>query len=113
MFTICAAVAASVFIYTVFPPDGSKVHKPPGPELMKLQIESLLFLSFPFAFTLRLTNHATEMIMMTPIRVPTKAPTMIPIPESGGYKQLVSKMEHSVCPVPCICDQWGIFRAFI
>lgn len=72
-----------------------------------------LFLSFPFAFTLRLTNHATEMIMMTPIRVPTKAPTMIPIPESGGYKQLVSKMEHSVCPVPCICDQWGIFRAFI
>lgn len=53
-----------------------------------------LFLSFPFALVL--AKHTTEVTMAAPTRVPTKAPTMIPISGSGGYKQLVSKVEHTV-----------------
>lgn len=39
--------------------------------------------------------------MAAPTRVPTKAPMMIPTSGSGGYKQLVSKLEHCVC-FPCV-----------
>lgn len=56
-----------------------------------------LFLFFPFSFALFLAKHTTEKIMAAPIRVPTTAPTMIPTSGSGGHKQLVSKVEHSVC----------------
>lgn len=48
--------------------------------------------------------------MAAPTREPTKAPTMIPTSESGGYKQLVSKLEHIVfASYMCFCDQWEIF----
>ena len=56
-----------------------------------------LFLSSRFAFALFLAKHTTEKIMAAPTRVPTKAPTMIPTSGSGGHKQLVRKVEHSVC----------------
>ena len=90
MFTICAAVAASVFIYTIFPPDESKVHKPPGPELMKLQIESLLFLSFPF-------------LLWSPA-----APT----PFLGACLFFVSAQAQR-CLHSCILEGSGIFLTFL
>lgn len=56
-----------------------------------------LFLSFPFVFALLLAKHTTEMIMAAPTRVPTSAPTMMPTSGSGRNKQLVGKVEHTVC----------------
>lgn len=73
-----------------------------------------LFLSFPFAFALLLAKHTTEVMMAAPTREPTTAPTMIPTSGSGGYKQLVSKLEHIVsASYMCFSDQWGILGAFI
>lgn len=64
-----------------------------------------LFLSFLFVFALLLAKHTTEVTMAAPAKVPTKAPIMIPTSGSGGYKQLVSKVEHMSASYMCICDQ--------